>query len=38
MVKVQKTFSLTQEVVTPLENEDNQSKVVEQLLRERYDL
>ena len=36
--KVQKTLNLSVEVAEALENESNQSKVVEQLLRENYNL
>ena len=36
--KVNKTLSLPIEVAEELEREDNQSQVVEKLLRERYDL
>jgi hypothetical protein len=35
--KVNKTFSLPLSVVEELEEEDNQSKVVEELLRKKYD-
>jgi len=38
MVKRQKTLSLSDEVCEQLEQEDNQSEVVEELLREEYDL
>jgi len=36
--KVQKTLNLSVEVAEALENESNQSKVVEQLLRGKYNL
>jgi hypothetical protein len=36
--KVQKTLNLSVEVAEVLEDESNQSKLVEQLLREEYDL
>jgi hypothetical protein len=36
--KVQKTLNLSVEVAEVLEEESNQSKVVEQLLKEKYDL
>lgn len=35
--KVNKTFSLPLDVVEQLEQESNQSEVVEQLLRDKYD-
>lgn len=38
MRKVPKNLSLSIEVVERLEDEDNQSEVVEELLREEYDL
>ena len=38
MRKVNKTLSLPLDVVEELEDEENQSRVVEDLLRERYDL
>lgn len=38
MVKRQKTLSLSDEVCDRLEQEDNQSELVERLLREEYDL
>jgi hypothetical protein len=38
MVKRQKTLSLSDDVVEQLETEPNQSKKVEELLRQEYDL
>ena len=38
MRKVNKNLSLPLDVVEALEQEENQSKVVEEELRERYDL
>jgi hypothetical protein len=38
MRRVQKTLNLAEDVADRLEEEDNQSAKVEQLLREAYDL
>lgn len=38
VTKVNKTLSLSTDVVDELEEEENQSEVVEELLREKYDL